>query len=256
MKRASLLILAFIFSALISEAVIAKLVKYPAYGVEYKVAYRNGGGTWTNVRKPYSKLFNVEGKNLINVNNYGFPGTDIDKIENPIVILGSSYVEAFQYKPEDIASSLFSDKLKAIGITEPVLNLGCSGHDPYDSWFRLKYYENKYSFQPKDIVLVINSDNDSWFACHPQPFDFSLPASFGKKHEGRFMNMVISARNLSSMVEIFAKNILKSENVDPPPRRARILEVPILLTVTYSQERWKIVSGLLLKNTIASWCCL
>ncbi len=256
MKRASLLILAFILSALISEAVIAKLVRYPAYGVEYKVAYRSGGATWTNVRKPHSKLFNVEGKNLIQVNNYGFPGSDIDRIEDPTVILGSSYVEAFQYKPEEIASSLFSDKLKAIGVTESVLNLGCSGHDPYDSWFRLKYYESKHSFQPKDIILVINSDNESWFARHPQPFDFSLPASFGKKHDGRFMNMVISARNLSSTVEVFAKNILESENVDPPPRRARMLGVPIRLTATNSPEKWKIVSELLLKNTIASWCCL
>lgn len=216
MKKVSILIFAFVLSAFISEAVIANLVRYPAYGVEYKVAYRKGGATWTNVRKPHSKLFNVEGKNLIKVNNFGFPGNDIEQIESPIVILGSSYVEAFQYKPDEIASSLFAEKLRKTGTVEPVLNLGCSGHDPYDSWFRLQYFENKYSFVPKDIILVINSDNESWFARHTQPFDFSLPASFGNKHTGKFMNIVVEARNRSSIIEVFAKTVLKSDDIDLP----------------------------------------
>jgi len=213
-KRILLIIASIVLAFGTTELIVAHCIGYPPYGVEYKVAYRVGGSTWTNIRKPNAKLYNVEGKTITWVNNLGLPGSEIDNFETPIVLLGSSYVEAFQYEPNDIASSLFQNRLYELGYRRPVLNLGCSGHDPYDSWFRLKYFENKLGFQASDVILVINSDNQDWFARHPQPFTFDLPEGFGRKNDNFKMALAITARNSSSLVEIFAKTLLKGDGLD------------------------------------------
>jgi len=128
-RRILLLIVAVVLASVFAEIIVARCIGYPPYGVDYKVAYRVGGSTWTNVRKPHAKLYNVEGKTITWVNNLGLPGSEIETLANPIVILGSSYVEAFQYKPSDIASSLFQSRIYELGHQRSVLNLGCSGHD-------------------------------------------------------------------------------------------------------------------------------
>lgn len=217
MRKPTLLILALLVGFLVSEFVIARCIQYPNYGVEHKVAYRIGGGKWTNVRKPYARLYNVEGKTLTWVNNHGLPGQDVDSLDSLIVVLGSSFVEAFQHKPNEIASSLFSSKLDSLSFGYNVLNLGCSGHDPYDSWFRLKYYEDKLSFRTNHVILVINSDNNSWFSRHPKPFTFERTADFGKVNESTSVKALIYARNMSSMLELFVK-ALKDTDIEEPAK--------------------------------------
>jgi len=157
MKRILLLGASLILAFIITELIVAGCIGYPPYGVDYKVAYRDGGKQWTNVRKPYSKLYNVEGSTLTWVDNLGLPGTDVESLDSLIVVLGSSYVEAFKFKPSDIASSIYKAKLDSLGYQRNVMNLGCSGHDLYDSWFRLKYYEDKFNVKNDDVILVLNS---------------------------------------------------------------------------------------------------
>ena len=205
---------------MITEFVVARCIGYPSYGVEHKVAYRNGGmGPWTNIRKPFSKLYNVEGKTHTWVNNFGLPGTDIESLDSLVVVLGSSYVEAFRFKPVDIASSVFKTQLDSLGYKKHVMNMGCSGHDPHDSWFRLKYFEDKFNFRTEDVVLVLNSDNTEWFKRHKYPFDFTKKSSFGQINTRAKIKAMILARNASSQVELLAKAWKKtgddSEDVSP-----------------------------------------
>lgn len=238
-KRLFLIVLAFIIALITTELVVVHCVGYPSYGVEYKALYMPGGNKWINIRKPYSKIFNVEGKIITSVNNLGFPGLDIESIENPIVILGSSYVEAFQYQPDEIASSLFWKELLEAGYHQPILNLGCSGHDPYNSWFRIMLHQERLGFSTEDVILVLNSDNTDWFNRHSKPFTFEKPEGFGRKNNSLKMRLGIEARNASSLVELLYKGFFKSDDVDEPsPKRSKnqeqIQEVP--LEYSLSQE--------------------
>ena len=143
MKKALLLFLALFIGIITSESIVKLVIKYPKYGVENKVHYRNNGEFYTNIWKPYSKYWSVEGGNhIFQRNNLGLQGLDVLNLveKSMIVILGSSYIEANQVPPQKIASQIFSDK---IGDKFNVVNLGKSGHYPIDSWFRLKYFENQ-----------------------------------------------------------------------------------------------------------------
>lgn len=214
MKQFLILVCAFLTALVLSELCLANCVGYPTYGVDYKASYRVGGSKWTNIRKPYAKIYNVEGKVRTETNNIGLPGVDLESLENPIAILGSSFIEALQYKPEEIASSIFYDKLKDLGFCANVLNLGCSGHDPYDSWFRLKYYEQKIGITFSDVILVINSDNEDWFSRHPKPLSFELSDEFGGINDSKFTNIGIFARNASSLIEVLYKGLFKGNDAD------------------------------------------
>lgn len=205
--RVFLLSIALVIGLVVAELVVAKLIEYPSYGVEAKVRYRIGGEYWTNIRKPYAKVYNVEGKNIAKYNNYGLPGTDVTSLENPVVVLGSSFVEALQYQPEEIASSVFASELVTNGNDNSVINLGCSWHDPYDSWFRLLYFREKLGFTPRDVILVLNSDNKDWFARHPQPFAFTKSADFGVKNSSLKFKIMLTLRNSSSLIELLAKGM-------------------------------------------------
>lgn len=210
-KSTFLILSAFIFSLLFSEIVVAKVIGYPAYGVSYKVRYRKGAETWTNIRKPHAQIYNVEGRIKTNFNNLGIPGVDIEKIVNPVVVLGSSYIEALQYKPDKISTSLFQEKLNKEGRNVSVLNLGCSGHDPYDSWFRLKYFEKALNVVGQDVILVLNSDNKAWFNRHPKPFSFDLSDDFGQVNAKSATKAMIALRNASSLVEMYVNAFKKKE---------------------------------------------
>lgn len=212
MKRILLLGASLVLAFMITELIIAGGIGYPPYGVEYKVAYRDGGKQWTNVRKPYSKLYNVEGSTLTWVNNLGLAGTDVGALDSLIVVLGSSYVVAFQFKPSDIASSIYQAMLDSLGHQRNVINLGCSGHDPYDSWFRLKYYEDKFNVKTDDVILVLNSDNRDWFQRHKRPLDFKKLSSFGQVNTRARVKAMILARNASSQVELLAKAWKKTDD--------------------------------------------
>lgn len=203
--RILLVFVAFTLSAIGCELLVSRVLGFPSYGIETKVRYRKGGGTFTNIRKPYSKMYSVEGKTVTSYNNLGLPGVDVSQNQDFIAVLGSSYVEALQHKPELIASSIFQEYLHQNNISKSVINLGCSGHDPYDSWFRLKYYEQYLGFRTDDVILVLNSSNKEWFERHLKPLDFTLPQYFGKEDTRMISRMTIFLRNISSIVEAFAR---------------------------------------------------
>lgn len=210
-KRICILILCLAISGILTEIIVSQVIKYPSYGVAYKARYRVGGEYWTNIRKADSKLYNVEGKIITGYNNLGLPGIDISDTSHPIAVLGSSYVEALQLAPEEIATSEFQRLLLSKQDKSTVINLGCSGHDPYDSWFRLKYFEQKLGFRTEDVILVLNSDDAAWFKRHPKPLDFSLPKDFAKRNNSFVVKWMIRLRNSSSVIEVMAK-WLKDDN--------------------------------------------
>lgn len=226
-KKLLLLFIASIVALLFSELVVARVIGYPAYGVEYKALYMPGSSKWINIRKPHAKIFNVEGKTITSVNNLGLPGLDIDTLDNPIVLLGSSFVEAFQYQPEEIASSLFWKVLAESDSDRTVLNLGCSGHDPYNSWFRTLLFSDILQFNAEDIILILNSDNQAWFNRHAKPFTFVKPKHFGSKNTSPYMRIGTMARNTSSLVEILYKGLLKGEDEVDNPSHEHIIDEKI-----------------------------
>ena len=78
---------------------------YPVYGLDKKVKIRDIG--WSNIWKPYSEYWNVEGGNRkFSRNNIGLPGLNVKIADDSkyIYILGSSFVEALQIPPEMIAT--------------------------------------------------------------------------------------------------------------------------------------------------------
>lgn len=211
MKQAIIVVIAAFFSFGLSEVIVSIVAQYPDYGVLYKVHYRNGGETWTNIHKAHAEIFNVEGKQTIHLNNYGLPGSNIVNLDNPVVLLGSSYVEALQYQPENIASSIVADEITIFDPSYDVVNLGCSGHDPYDSYFRLKFFEQELDMKTEQVILIINSDNKSWFDRHPKPLSFEVPCNFGEHNQSKIVNLQIKLRNMSSLVNLYVNGLLKAD---------------------------------------------
>ena len=210
-----LLLLSLLLSLAIVELTIGTVLGFPVYNVKYKVHYRQGAEAWTNVRKPHAEIYNVEGTNVTEYNNYGLPGTDLNLADTCIVVLGSSYVEAMQYDPEDIATSVFQRNLDANGINRQVVNLGCSGHDPYDSWFRLHFYEKYLGISTEEVVLVINSDYRAWMTRHPHPLRFDFDEGFGKRNMSKSVRLLTTLRNSSSFAELVVNALkVKGENQD------------------------------------------
>jgi len=214
MKRFFLITLSIVIAFLLTEVLVGVVIGFPKYGVEYKVRYRNGGAVWSNVKSPHSAIYNVEGWKSVNYNNYGLPGSDIKSLDSLIVVLGSSFVEALQHDPEQIATSVFQRDLDKSGSSRQVMNLGCSGHDPYDSWFRLQYFEKKLGFHTHDVILVINSDNQAWFSRHPKPFQFEKYPWFGTVNT-RLTNIVqTKLRNTLSTAELTARALKSDTDAD------------------------------------------
>lgn len=204
MKKISLLILAFIFAFLLSELFIRYVIQYPYYGLSYKVHYRRGGDYWTNIWKPYTKYWNVEsGNHIFTRNNLGLPGSDVS-LNSPqkIAVLGSSYVEALQVKPKNIATSIFQEQLKKRFADIAVFNLGCSGHDPYDSWFRLLYFKKRINFQK--VILILEKDYTDWFSRHPKPFCFQPDNQFGTINNSKTVKLQTLLRNNFSYFALLA----------------------------------------------------
>ncbi len=210
-KKTLLLILSFTIAFVIVEFIIGDIVNYPAFGFKFQVQYRKGADTWSNIKVPYAKVLNIEGKTKTHYNNLGIPGSDVNNLNNTIVVLGSSYVEALQFDPDDIATSFFQRRLAEEGEDISVINLGCSGHDPYDSWFRLKYFEKYLGFKTNDVILVLNSDNREWFSRHPKPLDFSLSPNFGEVNNSKIVRATFFVINHSSFISLLAQG-LKSKN--------------------------------------------
>lgn len=174
MKRILLLCLAAIFAFAGSELIVFHAIGYPPYGVEMKIMGIRGSDQAVNIFKPYSKYWTVEGGNRVfKRNNIGLTGIDVwlAKDAKFVFVLGTSYVQASHLPPEQIAVSVFQEKLRSYSPEFQALNLGMPVHDPYDSYWRANYFEKKY--YPAKVFLVIESPYADWFRrqCHPLNFD-------------------------------------------------------------------------------------
>jgi len=147
-----------LLSFIVSEIIISFFCGYPKYGVKCYVQgldYRN----WDKSRiyKPYSEYMVVEGENKGRVfkrNNNGFPGTNLirtTKSKN-IAVLGSSFIEAQQVYPEQIATSVLQHKLRKSYGDVNVVNIGYRGGNPLNIFRRLKYWDNIFAF---DLVVLV-----------------------------------------------------------------------------------------------------
>lgn len=193
--------------------------------------------------------------------------SDIKSLDSLIVVLGSSFVEALQYDSEQIATSVFQRELDKSGSSKQVMNLGCSGHDPYDSWFRLKYYEQKHGFNTQDVILVINSDNQDWFNIHPRPFQFEKPSWFGSVNSSLTNFVKSTLRNTFSTAELTARALksdgeaetgeeTKNEGSIKSPQVTEDLK-SCLLAFSQTYDRFKVLSIMsdsAFNSDLASYC--
>jgi hypothetical protein len=216
MKKGILLFLVILVAFIINELFVKYIIQYPTWGGKDKImGIRSSQNGIQNEFLPYSKYWNVEGGNKVfQRNNLGFWGIDVDTNinMNAIIVLGSSFIEAQQVPPESSAVSIFFAKIKKNDRNYQVINLGYSGHDPYDSYLRLLYYEKYY--HPSKVLLVLNSNNIEWLNRHNYPFNFEESDNFGKKQSGIKIKSMKFLRNHLSSFNLIANFIVNSdENV-------------------------------------------
>lgn len=202
-KRLILVVFSSIILAFcIVEVLVGSVIGYPVSEFHHDVYWVKGarGGA---IRKPRAKIFNVETMSYTNLNNVGLPGSDIDPSDEVIYVLGSSYIEALQYDPQHIATSIFQNKLKQDGFGNSVYNLGDSGASPYDSYFLLEYYKRVFRKDPHCVILVINSDYQSWLQRPPKPLTFSIPRDFGivdRRLQPVIVNRLLGSSSLAHLL--------------------------------------------------------
>jgi hypothetical protein len=142
-----------------------------------------------------------------------------------------------------------------VGLKSNVVNLGCAGHDPYDSWFRLKYYEDYLGLEVQDVILVLETPYTSWLSRHPTPLVFEKPDFFGCENTSLGSKLQVYLRNSSSFIELMAQLMRLSdkenENEAPMPldSMSQIAADPLsqemidcLLTYQSSYPRFLVVS--------------
>jgi len=216
MKKFILLFLAILLALVINELFVRYIIQYPIWGVKNKIiGIRSSENGIQNEYFPYSKYWNVESGNKVFLrNNLGFWGIDVDTNINSkyIIVLGSSYIEAQQVPPEASAVSIFFAKIKKNNLNYQVINLGYSGHDPYDSYLRILYYEKYY--HPSIVLLVLNSNNIKWLNRHSYPFNFKVNDNFGKKQSGIKLRSMKLLRNHLSSFNLIANYILGGNGND------------------------------------------
>ncbi len=189
------------------------LIHFPSYGVTNRVHYQRSANYWVNTSAPYSCYWNVEGGNLVGKrNNLGLPGIDVDTSRPyTVMVAGSSYIEAFQVPPENMAVSVFDMLLQKQEAGFAVLNVGNSGHDPYDSWFRINYLAS-LGLMPDYVILIIEADYDEWFARHPHPLLFAPDDHFGEKDTSAVFLMQRKLRNRVSFINLIARGMKGASN--------------------------------------------
>jgi hypothetical protein len=216
MKKGILIIFAILLSFTINEIFVKYIIQYPTWGVKDKImGIRSSQNGIQNEFLPYSKYWNVEGGNKVfHRNNLGFVGIDVDTSINmkAIIVLGSSFIEAQQVPPESSAVSIFYAKIKINYPIYQVINLGYSGHDPYDSYLRLLYYE-KY-FHPSKVLLVLNSNSIEWLNRHNYPFNFEKNNNIGKKQSSIKTILMKYLRNHLTSFNLSANYLLNNNDND------------------------------------------
>jgi len=243
-KKIVLIISAFLLALILTELFTRYIIGYPPYGLKEKVKIRDIG--WSNIWKPYSKYWNVEGgNNVFKRNNLGLPGIDV-KISGKskyIFVLGSSFVEALQVPPSKITTSIFQEKLKQIDPTYQVINLGYSGHDPFDSYRRAKYFSETYN--PDKVILLIDKTNNKWFGRHKKPLDFSFNDNSFKRQSGLKAKINFLLRNNSSFINIIINGIKSiNKNNKKKDKKNKIIEKDVVpkemyLTLKEYKKRYK-----------------
>lgn len=218
MKKITLIFLAAIVAFFVTEILLAKIIGYPVHGIEKSVLGIKGDGEANNIYYPYSKYWTVEGSNnVFKRNNIGLPGIDIQvsRYSKYIYVLGSSYIEAFQVPPEKMATSVLQILLKKKNPEYQVINLGASGHDPYDLFFRLAYYEKTY--KPEKIVLILEQLFSEWLLRHHYPLNFNDSNEMGKVYTNknpikRLVKKNIEKSSFLTLVWDMFKEVLNGEN--------------------------------------------
>lgn len=200
-KRLFLFLLALVLSLLLSEAIICYVLKYPDYGISRFIYGISSSTKWQPWYRPHSRYLNneVRGFHVYARNNLGLPGTDVDTAGKPILILGSSFIEAAQIEPEKMASSVCQREIQKRMPEYSVLNLGRKAHDLYDSWFRYQYYKQVY---PPDTVILILDQRNS-FDRHQLPLNFDLPQGFGMEDQRIIKeagNLALSSSSLLALL--------------------------------------------------------
>jgi hypothetical protein len=214
MKKFVAVLLAFIAAFFCNEFVVRYIIHYPTMNVGKRLyGLRDSEKGIQRISKPYAEYCNVEnGYNIFHYNNFGIPGRDIDTSHNRIniTILGSSFIEALQMPANEMAASIFQDSISRIDPRFQVLNLGHSGYDPYDLYFKIKYHE-KY-FHTDYVVLVLNETFTRWFDRHKQPFSFVLPKNFGIEIYSPLNSIELFLRNNFHSLNLFRELIAADSN--------------------------------------------
>ena len=213
MKKILLLGLAALSALICTELIVAKVIGYPTYGVEMKMMGIWGLDQPVNIFKPFSKYWTVEGGNKVyRRNNIGLPGINIkiSKDSQFIFVLGNSYIEAYQLPPEKIAVSLMQQKLQKQYPEFQVLNLGASGHDPYDLYWRSNYFEQIYS--PFFVILVVEAFPTKWLARYKYPLDFSTKDIVPKQYHSKVKDFARLVVNRSAFFNLLSEFLKEKDN--------------------------------------------
>jgi len=181
---------------LITELAVRYILGFPTYGVEKKLLGIKKSTATSNIFYPHSKYYNVEdGFKVYKRNNLGLYGKDVswDKNDTLVYVLGSSFLEAAQWPPDSMATSHFQKKLDIAEKQYKVINIARSGHDPYDLYFRLTWFERQFGHG--NVILILDDVYREWLARHKHPLSFQLAPTFGHKID-----------NLSSIMGMFILN--------------------------------------------------
>jgi len=201
-KKTLIIISAVITAFLITEVLTKEILDFPEYGITEHVigitTLKNRG----EIYKPFSKYMNNEnGYKVFRRNNAGFPGSNIVITDTSkyILVLGNSFVEGYQVQPDSISTSVFQSRLNN---TEPqcqVVNLGASGHDIYDLWLRVNFFERL--FTPATLILIITENS---LINRGANLDFVLPSQFGIVNNSFKSKVLTFSRNSSSFINLIS----------------------------------------------------
>jgi len=165
----------------LTELAVRYILGFPAYGVDKKLLGIKSSTETSNIFYPHSKYYNVEdGYKVYERNNLGLYGKDVswNKNDTLIYVLGSSYLEAAPTPPDSMAVTHFQKLIDKSDAPYKVINLGRSGHDPYDLYFRLTWFERQFGFGK--VILVLEDDYLAWLERHHHPLSSNLKSEFGK----------------------------------------------------------------------------
>jgi len=214
LKKAGIIFLAAISATLLTELAVRYILGFPTYGVDKKLLGIKSSTSTSNIFYPHSKYYNVEdGYKVYKRNNLGLYGKDVswNKNDTLIYVLGSSYLEAAPTPPDSMAVSHFQKLIDLSGKPYKIINLGRSGHDPYDLYFRLAWFEKQYG--KGKVILVLDNTYEEWLTRNPHPLSFSISPQFGFSLRNHSIQLAMFVLNHSATVYLM-KQAKKSTDVE------------------------------------------